>query len=327
MFVARLWLGWDESLRIRGWILEESERDPNIVTRAKEALSQVGADGVILEALMQYLTETISFTKDQLSHIFKNTSPAQREFAEKVKIKRFFDRVESRIDDAEKVVEGLKREVAGLQSVVATLSDKQMKRVYDAIQDSTRSTEEVLVASERSSHALTIIEVVVAGTLALAFFEVLGIIDLFQTLFVSAHAIVFLLAIGSWAFAAALLFGVMQYLTKRSEPHLAMNIRFDQPITVSHLESYLESKPVTSRISKHDGMSEVMKVTWSESDKRRWLGEEPTLSVTYDAKNSYLLSITAEFDNPNIDRDKMRKLMQTEVEAFFREDKRNHSLT
>jgi hypothetical protein len=326
-YFARLWLGWDESLRIRGWILEESERDPNIVTRAKEALSQVGADGVILEALMQYLTETISFTKNQLSQIIKNTSPAQREFAEKVKIKRFFDRVESRIDDAEKVVEGLKREVAGLQSVVATLSDKQMKRVYDAIQDSTRSTEELLVASERSSHALTIIEVVVAGTLALAFFEILGVIDLFQTLFVSAHAIVFLLAIGSWGLMAGLLFGVMQYLTKRSEPHLAMNIRFDQPITVSQLESYLEGKPVTSRISKHDGISEVLKVTWSESDKQRWLGEEPTLSITYDAKNSYLLSIAAEFDNPNIDRDKMRKIMQTEVEEFFRQDKRNHSCT
>jgi hypothetical protein len=199
--------------------------------------------------------------------------------------------------------------------------------VYDAIQDSTRSTEELLVASERSSHALTIIEVVVAGTLALAFFEILGVIDLFQTLFVSAHAIVFLLAIGSWGLMAGLLFGVMQYLTKRSEPHLAMNIRFDQPITVSQLESYLEGKPVTSRISKHDGISEVLKVTWSESDKQRWLGEEPTLSITYDAKNSYLLSIAAEFDNPNIDRDKMRKIMQTEVEEFFRQDKRNHSCT
>ena len=324
-YFARLWLGWDEALRIRGWILEESERDPNIVTRAKEALSQVGADGVILEALMQYLSETINFTKHQIEYIFKNTTPAQHEFAEKINIKRFFDRVESRIDDAEKVVEGLKREVAGLQSVVATLSDKQMKRVYDAIQDSTRSTEEVLVASERSSHALTIIEVVVAGTLALAFFEVLGIIDLFQTLFLSAHAIVFILALGSWALVAGLLFGAMQYLTKRSEPHLAMNIRFDQPITVSHLESYLDGKPVTSRISKHDGISEVMKVTWSESDKEHWLGEEPTLSITYDAKNSYLLSFAAEFDNPNIDRDKMRTRMQTEVESFFRKDKRNHS--
>ena len=321
-FFVRLWLGWDESLRIRRMILEQSEQDPTIVTKAKEALSRVGADGVILETLMQYLLESVSFTKKQLKHIFEIANPSQKEFAEKMQVKRFFNRVESRIDDAEKVVEGLKSEVEGLQNVVGTLADKQMKQVYDALKESSRSTEEVLVASERSSHALTIIEIIVAGTLALAFFEVLGIIDMFQHLILLGYAIVFGLAVASWAIMAGILFVVMQYLTKRSEPHLSMNLRFDKPINVSQLESYLDGKPVTTRSSKQDGFSEVLKVTWSEPDKDRWLRETPTLSITYDAQNNYLLYFVAEFDNPNIDRAKMRTIIEREVEAFYTKDDR-----
>jgi hypothetical protein len=301
-------------------ILEQSERDPTIVTKAKVALSTVGADGVILEALMQYLIEAVDFTKKQVQYILENANSTQREFADKVHIKRFFERVENRIDDAEKVVEGLKREVEGLQSIVGTLADKQMKRVYEALQDSSRSTEEVLVASERSSHALTIIEVIVAGTLALAFFEVLSIIGLFENLLLLGVGIVFVLAVASWALVAGVLFAIMRYLTKRSEPHLSMNLRFDKSVNVSQLESYLDSRPVTSRISKQDGVSEVLKVTWTESDKKRWLGEEPTLSITYDARNSYLLSFAAEFDNPNVDRSKMRTLIEREVQQFLSKD-------
>ena len=319
-YFARLWLGWDESLRIRRMILEQSEQDPTIVTKSKESLSRVGADGVILEALMQYLCQAVDFTKKQLNHMFENANPSQKEFAEKTHLTRYFHQVESRIDDAEKVVEGLKREVAGLQSVVGTLADKQMKQVYDALRESSRSTEEVLVASERSSHALTIIEIIVAGTLALAFFEVLGIIDLFQHLIFVGYVIVFGLAVVSWIVMAGILFFAMQYLTRRSEPHLSMNLRFDKPINVAQLETYLDDKPVITRTSKQDGVSEVLKVTWSESDKERWLGETPTLSITYDAKNKYLLYFVAEFDNPNIDREKMRIIMEKEVESFSQEE-------
>ena len=104
-----------------------------------------------------------------------------------------------------------------------------------------------------------------------------------------------------------------------------MNLRFDQPINVSQLESYLDSRPVKSRISKQDGVSDVLKVTWSETDKDRWLGEEPTLSITYDAQNSYLLSVAAEFDNPNIERGKMRAIINREVERFFLKGELNRS--
>ncbi len=322
-YFARLWLGWDESLRIRQMILEQSERDPTIVTRAKEALSRVGADGVILEALMQYLIEAVSFTKKQVHYLMDNVDPTQGEFAEKLHIKRFFDRVQSRIDDAEKVVEGLKREVTGLQSIVGTLADKQMKRVYEALQESSRSTEEVLIASERSSNALTIIEVIVAGTLALAFFEVLSIIGMFEHLQLLGTGIVFVLALGSWALVAGALFYVMRYLTRKSEPHLSMDVRFDKPINVSKLESYIDTKPVTTKISKRDGVSEVLKVTWTETDKEQWLGETPTLSITYDARNKYLLNFAAEFDNPNVDREKMREIMEKEVDQFFPKDEKN----
>jgi hypothetical protein len=324
-YFARLWLGWDESLRIRQMILEQSERDPTIVTKAKEALSRVGADGVILEALLQYLIEAVSFTKKQVRHLMENADPPQRDFAEKLNIKRFFDRVQSRIDDAEKVVEGLKREVIGLQSVVGTLADKQMKRVYEALEDSSRSTEEVLLASERSSTALTIIEVIVAGTLALAFFEVLSIIGLFEHLQLLGTGIVFAMAVGSWAVVAGALFYIMRYLTRKSEPYLSMDVRFDQPINVSKLESYIDRKPVTTKISKRDGVSEVLKVTWTESDKEQWLGETPTLSVTYDARNKYLLNFAAEFENPNVDREKMREVIEREVEQFSLGDERNRS--
>ncbi|MFX1564243.1 MAG: hypothetical protein ACFFDP_13150, partial [Promethearchaeota archaeon] len=282
---ARLWLGWDDSLFIREMILEQSDQDPTVVTKAKELLSKVGNDGVILEALKSYVSESTAYTKKQIERLLGSATPNQLELAEKLQIRRFFDEVESRIDDAEKIVTGLRREVEGLQSIVGTLSDKQVKKVYDTLQDSFRATEEMLTSSERSGVALDIIELILAGTIA---FDVVETLEVLQFLSFSFGALPVpmgtLLIMGctliGWIGIASGLYLAMRYITKRSAPLLSMSIRLDRPCNVEKLETYLESKPVVTRVSKQDEATDILKVTWDETDRHRWLGEQPKLALT-----------------------------------------------
>jgi len=321
-YFIRLWLGWDEALKIRQMIVEKSDRDPTTVTRAKIELSKVGADAVVLEAFMGYLSQAIRYTAGQIERILGSAGEKQKELAEKLYITRFFDRVESRIDDAEKVVEGLKREVEGLQGLVATLSEKQMKKVYETLQDSSRATEEMLASSERSSVVLDLIQLVLAGSIAFDIIETIDILGWLSGVFAFLPVglgtiIVMTCSLAIWGHIAFLLYRFMQYLASRHEPLLSLQLRLEAPCNVEKLEAYLATKAVATKISKQDTVTDVTKVTWEEDDREKWLGEEPKLSVVYDAKNGFLLNFTAEINNPNVDREKLRRILMDEIRPFL----------
>ncbi len=321
-YFSRLWLGWDDSLQIRQMFLHKADRDPTMVAQAKTALSKVGADAVVLEALMKFLTESIVYTREQITRILKKSSTKQKEFARKLHLQMFFDRVETRIDDAEKVVEGLKREVEGLQGLVTTLGEKQMKRVYDTLQDSSRATEEMLASSERGAVALNIIEIILAGTIAFDVIETMNTIGFLDTVFggfgSTGTFIIFGATMLIWLGVAIGLYKFMEYLTSRHEPLFSMQLRLEAPCHIDRLEKYLATKDITTLITKQDGITDATKASWEEEDKSKWLGEKPKLSIVYDGLNGYILTIVAEFKNPNIDREELRRVLLKEIKPLLK---------
>ncbi len=322
-YFSRLWLGWDDSLRIRQMFLHKADRDPTMVAQAKTALSKVGADAVVLEALMNFLKESIEYTSEQITRITKKSDTKQKEFSQKLHLQKFFDRVETRIDDAEKVVEGLKREVEGLQGLVTTLGEKQMKRVYDTLQDSSRATEEMLASSERGAVALNIIEIILAGSIAFDIIEVSNTIGFLETVFPTEFGLAgTIMILGAtfaiWVAIAIGLYKFMAYLTSKHEPLFSMQLRIEAACYVDRLEKYLATKKITTLITKQDSVADATKVSWEEEDKEKWLGEKPKISIVYDGVNGYLLTIIAEFQNPNIDREKLRSILLKEIKPLLR---------
>ena len=323
-YFSRLWLGWDDSLQIRQMFLHKADRDPTMVAKAKTALSKVGADAVVLEALMNFLKESIEYTREQITRILKKSKARQKEFATKLHLQKFFDRVETRIDDAEKVVEGLKREVEGLQGLVTTLGEKQMQKVYNTLQDSSRATEEMLASSERGAVALNIIEIILAGTIAFDVIETINTIGFLEFAFGSlGHPLGTYIILGStlaiWLSVAIALYKFMEYLTSRHEPLFSMQLRLDTPCHVDRLEKYLSTKDITTLITKQDGITDATKASWEEDDKSKWLGEKPKLSIVYDGLNGYILTLIAEFANPNIDRKALRRILLKEIQPLLKE--------
>ncbi len=321
-YFSRLWLGWDDSLKIRQMFLHKADRDPTMVAKAKTALSKVGADAVVLEALMSFLGESIEYTREQITRILKKAKPRQKEFAAKLHLQKFFGRVETRIDDAEKVVEGLKREVEGLQGLVTTLGEKQMQKVYNTLQDSSRATEEMLASSERGAVALNIIEIILAGTIAFDVIETMNTIGFLDTVFGGLYPLGTYIIFGAtmviWLSVAIALYKFMEYLTSRHEPLFSMQLRLEAPCHVDRLEKYLATKDITTLITKQDGITDATKASWDEEDKSKWLGEKPKLSIVYDGLNGYILTVIAEFKNPNIDRVKLREKLLQEMKPLLR---------
>jgi WD repeat-containing protein 35 len=323
-YFSRLWLGWDDSLQIRQMFLHKADRDPTMVAHAKTALSKVGADAVVLEALMNFLKESIDYTKEQITRILKKTDAKQKEFARKLHLQKFFDRVENRIDDAEKVVAGLKREVEGLQGLVTTLGEKQMKKVFDTLQDSSRATEEMLASSERGTVALNIIEIILAGTIAFDIIEVSNTIGFLEAIFPPGFGLAgTIMILGAtfaiWVTIAIGLYRFMAYLTGKHEPLFSMQLRLEAACHVDRVDKYLSTKDITTLITKQDGVAEATKVSWDEDDKSKWLGEKPKISIVYDGLNGYILTVIAEFANPNIDREALRRILLKEIQPLLKE--------
>ena len=115
-----------------------------------------------------------------------------------------------------------------------------------------------------------------------------------------------------------LLHQVMQRVAGTYSPPLVLQLRLNAPCITERLEVWLAGKPVTHRSVKQDEESEVIRVTWREQDREkwRWLGEPPLLTLTYDAKNGFILALTAEVTDPNADRPRLRQVLLEEIRPF-----------
>ena len=115
-----------------------------------------------------------------------------------------------------------------------------------------------------------------------------------------------------------LLHQVMQRVAGAQVFPLVLHLCLNAPCITERLEKWLAGKPVTHRSVKQDEETEIIRVTWREQDRQKWqwLGEPPLLTMTYDARNGFIIAMTAEVADPNADRTKLRRTLLKEIRPF-----------
>ncbi|MHA1840152.1 MAG: hypothetical protein ACTSYO_09395 [Candidatus Ranarchaeia archaeon] len=306
-YFSRLWIAWDRAISVRQMMLTLSEKDPQIITKSKTSLAQIGAEVILLRTIGEYIAEATESTKSQLKEVFKTLNASQKECAETLRIRQYFEEVHNRIDDVEKIIQGLMNEVEGLRDLLGTLSEKQMKKLYEAIQDSARGTQEVLKASERSGVALDLIQLILAGTIALELLTIFTgeitldpAVSMLVPIATENPSLYLVISVLFWVGISLSLYRVMQWLEARKEPLLSATFRYEVKCDVQALEEWLSKKAIITRTLNTDGITQKVKLTWKETGEP-WQSYKPRLAIVYDKANGYLLSLTIELDKPDTD--------------------------
>jgi WD repeat-containing protein 35 len=302
-------------------LIEESEKDPNSIPRARSLLSECSRDAVSMREILAYMSEAHEVWKRRIEREEKR-SRADRRLAGLLGLENLLTNCEFRIKDMEKIIEGIDNELVGLRDMTDVISEQQMFRMQEALQSNTRNLEDVTRSGERTGATLKVVEIILAGTLA---FDIMDRFTGEWTLMNSPWAknhiawieeepfAWFAIALLLWVLIAVGLIKFMGWLERRAAPVLVSRLKINRRCDLAKLQAFLSEKRIMTQDNELFAKSHLRKVSWEEPDSLVWGGYCPKVELSYDERNGYILNAFLEVENPG-------RLRESELnEVFFRE--------
>jgi hypothetical protein len=305
----RMSLLGDELTQVRSLIERGSEGDYTVITKAQNILTEATANYTILTSTSGYLERGFGLIVERWNGAKDKVSQDLRSL---MRIDNGFDSLLQRIGDVELVLRSIESEVEGLQTLLSTQIEQQMRRVYSALRDNTRSTSEIIKSSERTGDVLNVIQLVLSGTIA--FDIILAITGEYITPFAALASdyplLFFVSSIILWFLIVIGLKKAMDLLSKRIEKdHLirhSLNVRCDPKC----IEKFLATKTVTAIDEELQEDREAIRTHYLYADPASH--HNASVTLTYDRKNGVLQDVVVESQGGNVGQIKESILKELE---------------
>ena len=324
---SRLQMLYDANQDTRKLILRASKFDPRAIDKMQSSLSEISATVVLMNEIISYMHNSVVTVKKEWEEIREKMSETQRELAEFFDIENLFFTSEDRIKDVELIVHGLQDEISGLQGLATVTSERQMRKIYETLQENTRSMDEMIRSSEKTGNAINFLQWIIAGSIA---FEIVAILS-GQSPFSSFDPLFILLGITPlsqlfpyntlniwgfgiiiWATITLALYLMAKYLESRSIKSVRLRIKLDVPYAKDKLTEYLSSKSLFKHDDHFDYDQQLYKKTWIDKNEK-WKGSDPMITLTYDRTNDILSQIQLEVDKPKLKSSSYVNLVMDEL--------------
>lgn len=299
-YFSKMFMLWDEVRDARN-MLDRSGFDPNAIGEAQAILSRISAGVVLMNELLEFMETAV----ENISKEFKSLqlTSSQQELMEFVDLGDTVAKASIRVKDAALIVAGLKDEIQGVNGLVATLSERQMRQMNEALKDSITSMDEMTRSSERTGVALNILEVVLTGAIA---FDVLtlflgdwpGNSDAFGAWAASNPWIASLVAVTAFLLTGYGILRLIKYLEAKSEPNLRVALKLGALYDITKFDEYVASIDVKQEQETFRLGNRIHEYIWDDDDSKKWLGNEAGISMHVDVTNRIILSIYVNIDSP-----------------------------
>ncbi len=305
----RMSLLTDELNQVRLLIELTSEGDYTVITQAQNILTEATANYTILSSTGGYLERGFRLISEKWSGVTDGIDSTLREL---INIDRGLSLLLDRISDIDLVLNSIKSEVEGLQTLLSTQIEQQMRRVYSALRDNTRNTSEVIRASERTGDVLDVIQLVLSGTIA--FDIVIAFTGEYTTPLASLSMeyplVFFLSAILLWFVIVVGLKKAMDYLGGRIQKEHMIRHTLNIRCNPKKVKAYLDSKTIISVDEEVQDEREMVRTHFLFTD--RDIDEPATATLSYDRKNGVVEDLVVEGKGANAVKAKERILRELE---------------
>ena len=295
----RMSLLGDELTQVAALLEKTSEGDHTVITKAQNILTAATANYTILTSTEGYLDRGFHLIAER----WKVASDSvYQKLRKELHIDQGFTSIIERIGDIELVLNSIKNEVEGLQALLSTQIEQQMRRVYGALRDNTRSTSEVIKANERTGDVLNVIQLVLSGTIA--FDIILAITGEYITPYAALAADFPLLFFGSavvlWFVIVIGLKKAMDWMGGRIKKDHLVRHTLNQKCDPKKIEKYLSTKVIVSVDEEVEENHESIRTHYifSEPDG----DDEARITLAYDRLSGVLKDIVIESQGGNVDK-------------------------
>ncbi|MHA1345917.1 MAG: hypothetical protein ACTSVO_13115 [Candidatus Heimdallarchaeaceae archaeon] len=322
-FISRIWELYDQTKHIKK-IVDEA------VSGNTDALNAVQEEIIVITSTISLVGQIKEFLKDSCQELLeiygKNHINTLDGFYE---VKNSLKSSQRRIPESEKIISGLITELDGLRNYVATLSELQMRKMSKVMTKNTKSMNEVLQANTRTSEAIDMIELILAGSIILEIFAfavgeftsdqtIFGVImnqevltgDLIATLVLFAISIVF------WITIVFLLRRSKKKMEILALQDFFLTITINRKINIVALEEYISKRSVQTKHIETDQDNTIICYVWDGHDDPNLLGKKiEKVSLSYNETNNLLLFLEIETSKLDISQDKLLGYSIEDLEA------------
>jgi WD repeat-containing protein 35 len=324
---SRLQMLYDANQDTRRLILQASKFDPRAIDKTQNSLSEISANVVLMNEIISYMHNSVATIKREWDEVRLKMSEAQRELSEFFDIENLFSTAEDRIKDVELIVNGLQDEIRGLQGLATAISERQMRKIYETLQENTRSMDEMIRESQKTSKAVNVLQWIIAGSVAFKIVTLLSgqspysyldpimlLLGLPSASQLSPYTILTIFSYGViiWAGITLVLYFIAKYVGSRSIKSVRLRVRLNAPFNEDKLVKYISSKPLFKHDDHFDYDQQLYKKSWIDRDEK-WKGRYPTITLIYDRNNNILSQIQVEVDKPKLKANAYVNLIMEEL--------------
>ncbi|MHA1407684.1 MAG: hypothetical protein ACTSSG_09945 [Candidatus Heimdallarchaeaceae archaeon] len=312
-FMSRVWELYDQTNEIQELV--------NMAVKGNtDALNKVQEEITILTSIISVLGQVKEFLQDsceQLSNNFDSLSTYS--FFE---IEKGLETIRNRVKESTKVIKGLLTELEGKRDHINTLSEMQIRKMNKAMTQNTKSMNQVLQANTRTSEAIDMIELILAGSIILEIVAfAIGEISSDQTIYSSivnkiplardqiANLILFIFSIFAWVALVVYLRISKSKMEKKALRDFIITLNINRKIDINNLEAFLEGKEIVMKQVEYESGNVLHTYVWDTSDMKELnLG---TISIVCNKSTGLLLSLELETSDMNIDQEeKVNEIMK-----------------
>ncbi len=322
-FMSRIWELYDQTKHVKKIVDEAVAGNTDALNTVTEEITVITSTISLVGQIKEFLKDS---SKDLLEIYGKNKKCNLDGFYE---VENSLKSSQRRILESEKIISGLLTELDGLRNYVATLSELQMRKMSKVMTKNTKSMNEVLQANTRTSEAIDMIELILAGSIILEIFAfAVGEITSEQTFFGS---ILSGQGFGKdqWITLALLLISVFAWITivvllRRSKKKMEIEalqdfyvtLSVNKKIDVTKMEEYISNRSVQIKNVEYDKENIIISCVWGGDDDPNLLGKNiEKVSVSYNETNSLLLTLEIETSELDIKQDKLLGYVFNDLEA------------
>ena len=321
-FMSRIWELYDQTKHVKT-IVEEA------VAGNTDALNAVQEEITVITSTISLVGQIKEFLKDSCNNLLeiygKNHINTLDGFYE---VENSLKSSQRRILESEKIITGLLTELDGLQNYVATLSELQMRKMSKVMAKNTKSMNEVLQANTRTSEAIDMIELILAGSIILEIFAfAVGEISSDQTFFGAIFdgnvgtarivtLVLFLISVFSWIITVVLLKRSKKKMEIQALQDFFVTMSVNRKIDLTKMEEYISNRTIQTKSVENDKENTIISYVWCGDDDPNLLGKNiEKVSLSYNETNCLLLTLEIETSKLDIKQDKLLGYVLNDLKA------------
>lgn len=301
-FFARIWI-LNDDMQTTNTIIGEGDKDPRALTRIRYRICRLAKDIIMLEEILSYMLEALEIIEIPP----EPPEQAGRSLYERLEIAGMRNQLVRRAMDLKKNIAGAHRFLDVLREMSAMVSESKMFLLNESVDLNTKRMCALQDSNEKSSASLQNLQVIFGGILA---FDILDRLTgnnwtvtnsawfatFYNSVVINVPLLWFIVSMIVWLVVALIFYQVTQSGNYINEGLTTIRLKINRKVFSDRLTQFLRAKLHSYEERQYDDVNDMVRITYTDNMKRDWGGSKPTITFEYDERNSYLYTITIQYN-------------------------------